>query len=380
MATCPRCQSPLVLRKTAKGVVFGCPGCGGRAVAFPVLRRLGAAPAFLATLWKQGRWGHAPRVLPCPHCGRKMARVKVEGPGGGKVALDLCPRCHSLWFDRRELEAVPKAPPGAPATEPLSREARQRLAVFKVTERSSVSQAGGAEADLVPTEWWHWIPGMLGLPVETEAPMRTIRPWVTWSVAGLFLVVFLATMGRLEEVVEAWGFMATEPGRHGGLTVITSFFLHAGWFHLLANTYFFLVFGDNVEEDLGRWPAVLLLLGAHGTGLLLHGWLTGDPTRVTIGASAGISGVMAYYAIAFPWARVSVLLRIGYLPFPWLRFPAFVFLLFYMAFQALGSLLQMSGWGGVNYLAHLGGLGTGIAVALGVRMVRRRRAVRAMAT
>ena len=191
------------------------------------------------------------------------------------------------------------------------------------------------------------------------------------------MVVFLLTLGHLREILSEWGFLPADPGRHAGATLFTSFLLHAGWFHLIANTYFFLVFGDNVEDHLGWWYMLVLLVGSHVAGMLLHGALDFNPTVPVVGASAGICGVLAYYAVTYPWARLGLLMRWYY--FRWFQAPAFVFLILYLVLQVLGSVVQASGGGGVSHLGHLGGLATGIAAAVVVRLLRRRKAERAMA-
>jgi len=371
--TCPRCCVPLVKRKTPNGIVYGCPKCKGKAVALPVVRRLGATPEFLAHVWREGRFGKAPRILACAHCGRKMARVEVDGPGEKPVALDLCTRCRSMWFDPRELASVPRRPP--PEEEkPLPTDVRERLAVLQMKERQAAERMSGVDTTWRADRPWQWLPGILGLPVETDAPACTRRPYVTWTVAGLLVAVFLATVGNLEDVVKAWGFVAADPNRHAGATLFTSMLLHAGVLHLVANTYFFLVFGDNVEDHLGRWFMLVLLVGAHLAGVLLHAALAPDPAIPVVGASAGIFGIMGYYAVTFPWARIGILFRLGFI-FRWIYMPAFVFLLFYLVIQVLGSL---RGGTSVSYLGHLGGLATGIAVALVVRFLGNRRADEAM--
>jgi membrane associated rhomboid family serine protease/Zn-finger nucleic acid-binding protein len=376
--TCPRCDKPLVKQKTPKGLVYTCGRCEGRALALPVLRRVGATPVFLRHVWLRARSEGTAHVMPCPHCGRKMARVRVDGPNEDGVPVDVCTLCRSVWFDPGELKSVAPTPEPAKREKPISPEVRERLARLALRARRDAATGAETTLDTQPAEWWQWIPGVLGLPVETEAPERQVRPYATWVTAGLFVAVFLLTLGNLKEIVGEWGFLPADPGRHAGATLFTSFLLHAGWFHLIANTYFFLVFGDNVEDHLGWWYMLVLLVGSHVAGMLLHGALEFDPTVPVVGASAGICGVLGYYAVTYPWARLGLLFR-WYWYFRWFQAPAFVFLILYLALQVLGSVLQTAGVGDVSHLGHLGGLATGIAAALVVRLVRRKRVEEAMA-
>src|SRR4030095_6138117 len=109
--------------------------------------------------------------------------------------------------------------------------------------------------------------------------------------------------------VQAFGFIPTEAWRYGGLTILTSFFLHGSILHLIGNLYFFLIFGDDVEDYLGRWRYVLVILTATVLGDIVHLLANANSTVPAIGASGGISGVIVFYALQFPRARVGILFR-----------------------------------------------------------------------
>jgi len=211
---------------------------------------------------------------------------------------------------------------------------------------------------------------LLGLPLETKSVLWE-RPWTTWAMVAVTLAVALATIfGDLGAAVTGWGFVPAEPFRHGGLTWLTSFFLHAGLFHLITNLYFLWVFGDDVEDYLRPGRFLLLLLGATLAGHLLYGLLAwGSPTP-SVGASGGISGILAFYALSFPRARLKYLILIPYgyahrrvtnrvvgftLSARW-AFGIWVALQLWIAWK------QMGGRSHVNALAHLGGAAVGFAL------------------
>ena len=167
MPTCPRCDNPLVKQRTPKGLVYTCGRCEGRALALPVLRRLGATPDFLRHVWLRARSEGTTHVMPCPHCGRKMARVRVDGPDEAGIPVDVCTLCRSVWFDPGELKAVAPTPEPAKPEKPMSPEVRERLARLALRARADAGTGGETTFDTHPSEWWQWIPGFLGLPVET---------------------------------------------------------------------------------------------------------------------------------------------------------------------------------------------------------------------
>jgi len=305
-----------------------------------------------------------------------MARVVAEH-AGHELSLDVCTLCRAIWFDSAELRSVPKAPPPPPVEAPLSPKAREQLAIMKITVDEETRREQEAALGYAPPEWWHWIPGILGVPVEVDAPERKSRPYVTWGIAGLAAIVFLATVWNLKPAVEQWGFVPALAHRYGGLTLLTSFFLHAGIFHLVSNMYFFLIFGDNVEDHLGKFYFVLLLFGSHLAGTLLHAAYDPRADLPLIGASAGICGVLGYYAVMFPWARLGFLFWI-FIYIRWFQVPAFVLIGLYLVLQFLGALTQVSGFADVSYLGHLGGLAVGVGVAMVVRFVRARETARAL--
>ncbi len=377
VAGCPRCNVRLIKRKTPNGVVYGCPNCGGKHVALTVLRKVGATRDFLNRVWLKARERRAPRMLRCPHCGRRMARIVAEH-AGHELSLDLCTLCRAIWFDSAELESVPKIPPPPPAEAPLSPKAREQLAIMKITVDEEIRREQEAASGYAPPEWWHWIPGIFGMPIEVDAPQRTSRPYATWSIAVLTAIVFATTAWNLKPAVEQWGFVPALAFRYGGLTLLASFFLHAGIFHLASNLYFFLIFGDNVEDHLGKFYFVLLLFGSHLAGTMLHAAYDPRGLIPVIGASAGICGVLGYYAVTYPWARLGFLFWIFVYYIRWFQVPALVLIGLYLFLQILGALTQTSGAGDVSYLAHLGGLIVGIVVAMVVRFVRARETARAL--
>jgi membrane associated rhomboid family serine protease len=277
----------------------------------------------------------------------------------GNLELDVCRHCLCAWFDPGEYRALPPEPAafgtrGELPDHPAAREAAAMMDLQLLREHQRREEE--RSAGIAP---WKWIPGLLGMPVEISEPARSSRPWAVWGLSAALVLVFVATMSDLQGFAQAWGFKPAEPSRAAGATVLVSFFLHGGWMHLLSNAYFLLVFGDNVEDRLGRGKLLLLVLGSHLAGALLHAGLEPRGELPLVGASAGISGVIAYYAIAFPRTRLGLLLFF----FWWVRLPALTMLVLYTGLQILGAMAQIDGFGGVSNLGHLGGLAVGILAA-----------------
>ena len=336
-----------------------CGKCGGRAVATAVLRRQ-ASPAFLkklrlAAYGRQNRQGRG-----CPYCGRPM-RLATLSRLGTPLTLDVCPDCHVVWFDPKEFAQVP--PGEAEATAPAPVAAAPGPAVEPVAVQEPTADAA------YPDRGWKYLPGILGWPVEMQPLAVARKPVVTWAISAILVAVTLTLLaeGTLQSAIQEYGLIPSRWGRHAGMTVFYGFFLHAGLFHLISNVYFLLVFGDNVEDHLGRGKFFLLLMGAHLAGQLLHAAYDPRSDIPCVGASAGISGVIAYYAIAFPRARLGFFI---WFLVHWFRIRAIWALVAYLLLQLWGAWAQLGGFTHVSYLAHLGGLGVGAAAALAVRYAR----------
>ena len=370
MLACPTCSKRLYRTATPHGGVYACRACGGRAISVGVLRKK-AKPDFFRRLRNSSTRPGGEGGRPCPLCLRPMPPVDF-GEGDRQVELDACHSCQIIWFDPGEQLLATSASPQRypePPQPPPRQPGRQRRAepAGPGDDRAGFALGG-------PDHAWQLLPAILGLPIEYGPNRLRDHPLVTWGLAAvmcvLFVSLFAAGQSTFDQVIYKWGLIPDRWARRSGLTVMTSFFLHAGWWHLIGNTYFLLIFGDNVEDHLGRLGYVLLLVGAHVGGMWLHAAITSNSGVPCIGASAGISGVIAYYAIVFPRAKIGVFLWVLTL-FRILRMPALVALLLYAGLQVVGMYLARGdGGGGTAYLAHIGGLLVGAGVGA-VALIRR---------
>jgi len=217
--------------------------------------------------------------------------------------------------------------------------------------------------------WWKIVAGLFGMPVVDGTDMLHRPPWATWSLTVLVSLVSGLAFFNLTHWVEVFALIPSQAGRYVGLTFITSFFLHAGLFHLAANMYFLLIFGDNVEQTLGVGRYLLLIFLAAVVGAAAHAAL--DPSRnvPVIGASGGIAGIVAFYACRFPKVSLRFLVL-----FKWFTIPVWSFFVFWIAMQGLGVVTELFGRSGVSSLSHVGGAAVGVLFYLERRMISEREA------
>jgi membrane associated rhomboid family serine protease len=145
-------------------------------------------------------------------------------------------------------------------------------------------------------------------------------------------------------------------------SVFVSMFLHGGWLHLAGNMLFLWIFGNNVEDRLGRFRFVLLYVagGLAATGLQV----VFDPNSAVpnVGASGAIAAILGCYLVLFPRARIHTLVIFFFITF--VELPAsFVLVAWFVLqlFSGVGSMETQVG-GGVAYWAHVGGFVFGMAV------------------
>lgn len=273
-----------------------------------------------------------------------MREVEVRAPGGAQT-LDTCRRCHFVWFDPGEFHALGGAPGLRGAADEVGIEPERR--------RPHGSRPPWRRESTSPDAGWKWLPGLLGMPVEFEHHPLKGRPVTTWGLLALILGIGALTLQNLEPIVAKYAFLPSDPMRLSGLTPLTSFFLHAGWLHLLGNAYFLWIFGDNTEDALAVPRYLLLLVLATYAGAAAHWFTTTTPDLPCVGASGGISGVIAYYALRFPRMRLGLLFFFVY----WLRLSALTCLILWVVLQLIGASFAADG---VAYTAHLGGALVGL--------------------
>jgi membrane associated rhomboid family serine protease len=152
----------------------------------------------------------------------------------------------------------------------------------------------------------------------------------------------------------------TDPGRQV-LHLFTSMFLHGGWMHLIGNMWFLWIFGNNVEDSMGRlrFIAFYLLTGLAAA----FGQVVANPNSIIpmVGASGAISGVMGAYLVLYPRVKVYALIPI-FIFFTSIALPAWAMLGYWFVLQLVSGLLSPDEMGGVAFWAHIGGFIAGIAL------------------
>jgi membrane associated rhomboid family serine protease len=153
-----------------------------------------------------------------------------------------------------------------------------------------------------------------------------------------------------------------DPGREPS-HLLTHMFLHGSWMHLLGNMWFLWIFGNNVEDSMGRLRFVVFYLACGLAAALIQVFVTPASGVPMVGASGAISGVMGGYVVLYPRARVYTLVPLGFV-FTTIVLPAWTMIGYWALIQVVSGVgsLGAENEGGVAFWAHVGGLVAGIVL------------------
>jgi membrane associated rhomboid family serine protease len=210
-------------------------------------------------------------------------------------------------------------------------------------------------------------------PLYDENPFaKPAPPYVTWALIAANVLVYLATVGAPEEAYRAFNAsfgavpaVIMRDVAAGPLppeaTLFTSLFLHGGWEHLLGNMVYLWVFGDDIEEALGRLRYLAFFLLGGALAALVFVLFHAQSRVPLVGASGAISGVLAAYLMIRPCAKVSIfVVRVV------LRVRAFWVIGGWVIWQIfLGATAGAEDH--VAYTAHFGGFAAGAILLLCLR-------------
>jgi membrane associated rhomboid family serine protease len=212
-------------------------------------------------------------------------------------------------------------------------------------------------------------------PLRDDNPTN-IKPFITWALIAVNVLVFLHQISMTPDAAQLFVYqygaipavvlgaknlparIATVPP---AMSVFTSMFLHGGWMHLIGNMWFLWIFGNNIEEAMGRVRYIAFYLICGVLASVSH--VLSNPGSVipSIGASGAIAGVLGAYIMLYPRARVWTLIFLGFF-IKLMYLPAGIILGFWFVLQFInGSMMAgRQDMGGVAFWAHVGGFIAGV--------------------
>jgi membrane associated rhomboid family serine protease len=202
-------------------------------------------------------------------------------------------------------------------------------------------------------------------------PLKDINPSRSFPIVNLTIIFICSVIWLYEVSLEEYEF--NDFIYNFGLVPVevfskpyqlfTHMFLHGSWLHIIGNMWFLWVFGDNVEDRLGKFKYLLFyVLSGLGAAVIqsLVSFLTGAAHVPMVGASGAISGVLGAYLYLFPHARILALVPIFFF-LTFMELPAVFFIGMWVFIQIINGLvtLPFASMGGVAWFAHIGGFFVG---------------------
>jgi membrane associated rhomboid family serine protease len=211
------------------------------------------------------------------------------------------------------------------------------------------------------------------IPIRDSVKSSTV-PVINYIIIAINALVFayeLSLGDQLDSFFRSFGliptafFTALSTGDVLGVVfpVFTSMFMHGGLMHFFGNMWFLYIFGDNVQDSMGRSRYVVFYLLCGIAAALTQVFLNPDSQVPMIGASGAIAGVMGAYMVLYPRGKVLTLIPIFFF-IQFVRVPAVVFLLIWIGLQTIQGVasLGMDMSGGVAFWAHIGGFVAGVVL------------------
>lgn len=204
------------------------------------------------------------------------------------------------------------------------------------------------------------------IPFKDDNPTRTV-PFVTVALIVLNCMVYifgLLNPSAQRDVLYSYGAIPAEmlsfsPGHFPN--IVTSMFLHGGFFHVAGNMLYLWIFGNNIEDRLGhsRYLLFYLLCGV----IAAYSHAVTEPSSVIpmIGASGAVSGILGAYLLLYPHAKVHTIIFFGFF-IDVVMFPAVIVIGLWALLQIVNGIISkgLAGQAGVAWFAHIGGFLFGI--------------------
>jgi membrane associated rhomboid family serine protease len=210
------------------------------------------------------------------------------------------------------------------------------------------------------------------IPLKDNIPTRRF-PVVTVAiiVANCLIYLYMLSLGRMRtHYIYALGAIPYEfthftdvpsyPEVFFPFTLFSSMFMHGSLFHLGGNMLYLWIFGDNVEDTIGRGRFIVFYLSCGLIAATSHILANPDSMLPMVGASGAISGILGAYLLLYPRARVLILLFFFFFV-KLIEIPAMVVLGFWVIVQLLNSTRSLGpSTGGIAWFAHIGGFLSGL--------------------
>lgn len=352
--------------------------------------------------------------MQCPSCNKPLSSTRYY-----EMDLDLCKSCKGVWFDTGELKrylenSIKVATQNNVTQVPSGQQSASRRFFRdgfcpKCNTVATCVEVGDSGTNILRCDSCKGICAFL-------SQMKRLREWyisassyeklqlfgfkkenlemfsggdLGYSLAGLItdenpllnFPAFTLSIISVNIILYVWTSFFPETAKHlilipetyihspirHFLTIFSSMFMHANLSHLIGNMYFLWVFGDNLEDRIGRFKFVVTYLLCGIIASMIYSIFTPNPEIPVLGASGAVSGILGGYLILYPKMRLNIFTMIYFQPIQ-IRLPVW----FYIGIWFFG--LQVfhvyTGSPGVAWTAHIGGFVCGVVILYTLRRMR----------
>jgi rhomboid family protein len=213
------------------------------------------------------------------------------------------------------------------------------------------------------------------IPLSDDIPHRNF-PLITLLAIGANVFIFFQTFFNAsvhpEMVFNEYGLVPYALVRAPVTfypNIYSSMFLHAGFWHLAGNMLYLWIFGNNIEDVLGKFRYILFYLVCGTIAALGHVATDYNSVIPIVGASGAVSGILGAYLVLFPFARIKTLVFL-FIFVTVIRIPALVLLGLWVLIQVGNAMAQSGDGPGVAWFAHIGGFVAGMLLIMPFRRMR----------
>ncbi len=212
------------------------------------------------------------------------------------------------------------------------------------------------------------------IPLKDENPTKHF-PFLTITLIGANIFIFIYGLGMPMELPYFYNQYGLIPRELISFpvssypTIYSSMFLHSGLGHLAGNMLYMWIFGNNIEDVLGKFKFILFYLVCGTLAALSHIATDTSSTIPMVGASGAISGILGAYMVLFPQAKIKTLIFLGFF-ITIIRIPAIALLAIWMGLQILSGMGSSGEVSGIAWYAHIGGFVAGMTLIVPFKIMR----------
>lgn len=294
---CPRCKNKLILSKLLDAELYSCKSCESGLISKNLLLNKFSGE-FIRNIRNSiislTLNSSTPYNIRCPKCNHTMFQFTSHFRGTNHP-IDFCSNCSLFWLDKVELESIL-----------INRNQELNNVRSNIVNLESIKLEQNLEKDRYRESnsiaIWQRI---FGLKLEGEHAYFSKFPITIWIISSILIFLNIKTWMSHSDILQ-FSLIPSDPLKNYGFNLISSFFIHMNPYHLGINIYFLLLFGDRIENEIGKMRILALLFLSAFFASLMDILIRSNSEIPSVGAGGGIAGLLMYFTLAYPNTKISI--------------------------------------------------------------------------